>query len=175
MVFRDKKSISKAAIATLFTLNKESCELNVCPVVYIIVKGFILVGLLYVLALLIVLHDSLMVYGLLRMPNGRKHWYSLTVGILSVLGAVFSMWFLSWEILVISFAVCRLLLMIDTIVSTWNRNRSSMILPINLLMVAGSLSAYLSKHWWIFALSYFLFWVVTYLFARQKAYHNYPR
>ncbi|MEM6348226.1 MAG: hypothetical protein AAF927_30375 [Bacteroidota bacterium] len=115
-----------------------------------------------------------MIYGLLRIHNGRKPWYSITVGGLSILGAVFSMWFLSWEILVISFAVCRLLLMIDTIVSTWNRNRSSLILPINLLMVAGSFTAYLTKHWWIFALSYLLFWIGSYLVARQKAYNNYP-
>lgn len=116
-----------------------------------------------------------MVYGLLRMTNGHKHWYSLTVGTFSVLGAIFSMWFLSWEILVISFAVCRLLLMIETIVATWHQNRTSFILPINLLTVAGCFTAYLSKHWWIFALSYLLFWVASYLVARQKAYNNYQR
>ncbi|MEL6590804.1 MAG: hypothetical protein AAFP02_10255 [Bacteroidota bacterium] len=127
-----------------------------------------MVGLLYILALLIVLHDSLMLYGLLRLPNGRKHWYSLTVGAFSILGAIFSMWFLSWKLLVICFAVGRLLLMIDTIVSTWHHRSTSLILPVNLLMVAGCFTAYLSEHWWIFALSYALYWVASYLVARNR-------
>jgi hypothetical protein len=128
-----------------------------------------MVGLLYFLSVIIALHCGLMLLALARMGRGSRNWYSSILG-LAMIGTTFTaMWLGSWSVLALGFAVYRLLLMVETLIITWNRSRTPLILPVNFLMIAGAIVAYCTGVWLIFVVSYCLYWAFSYLAARYDA------
>lgn len=74
----------------------------------------------------------------------------------------------SWNWLIMSYVVYRLLIMLDTIIPSLRKRRSaSPLLPVNLFVVSGGLLAYMTQWWIIFMVSYAISWVWTLLVGRR--------
>mgnify|MGYP006272200963 CR=1 FL=1 len=125
-------------------------------------------GLLYFLALVVMYHNILLIIGLLRRPNPRQHTFSLAMEVGMIVFALGSMLAGHIELFVLGFACYRLGIMLEAAVLAFRYQRSvSPLLPVNLLMVAGAIVAYVTTWWWVFALSYLLFWLLSFFIGKK--------
>ncbi len=125
-------------------------------------------GLFYFLSMIILVHSGLMIFALLRMDQGSKNLYSICVGAAMILTALIAIALGSWNLLALGFALNCLLLMVETLIITWNRPGTPLIVPINLLMVTGAIVAFVSQIWLIFLLSYCLYWAASFLVSKYQ-------
>lgn len=125
-------------------------------------------GLLYFLGILIMAHCGLMIFALARMGQGKKNLYSICLGGAMIFTTLVAFGLSSWPTLVLGFAVYRLSLTLETLVLTWSRPRTPLVVPINLLMVAGAIVSFLTQIWLIFVISYCLYWAGTFLLSKYQ-------
>jgi hypothetical protein len=127
-----------------------------------------MIWILYLLSLVLIFHDCLLILGLSRINQHNKHTFSLIIATAMIAMAILSIAFQSWAILTFSYAVYRLLIMVDMIAPAIRAHRPpSPLLPVNLLIVSGAMLAYFFHWWLVFVGSYVIFWSLSLLVAKR--------
>ena len=125
-------------------------------------------GLLIVLALIILFHNALLIFNQLRQPPARRSVWVLLIEGLMASAAVLAMVQGLWEVLVLSFGVYRLILMGQSIWFSLQRRRClSYMVGVDALLIAGAIVCWTTGWWWLFAPSYVVFWVLSFIVAKR--------
>jgi hypothetical protein len=125
-------------------------------------------GLLYFLALVVIYHNILLMIGLLSRPDPKQHWLAIAMEVAMILLALGAMLSQQMPIFVLGFACYRLATMLESsLIALRQRKAASPLLPVNLLMVSGAFVAYFTEMWWLFVLSYALFWILSFVIGRK--------
>ena len=123
----------------------------------------------YMMVSLISFHCILMLWGLIRIGKGKKFFYSISIALSMLIMVILSVINdMHWEILSASYAAFRLLIVLETLVTSWRAERTPAVVPVDLLMVGGAMAAFASQLWWIFCVSYFLHWALTYILVQNQ-------
>ena len=124
--------------------------------------------ILYLFCAIIIFHDFLLIFGLLKAPETKKHLFSIFIGVAMILMAIVSIGLNSWNWLILSYVGYRLLVMLDTIIpAIRQQRRASPLLPVNLFVVSGGLLAYITQWWIVFMISYAVSWIWTLIVGRR--------
>ena len=129
---------------------------------------------LYCIALVIVFHNLLLIYGALHVLREKKAIVTVLTELTMIGIVILAILLQRWEILAIGFAIHRSWIAIDSFIQSTRHNKNpSLLLPVNLLAIAGALVAYITHIWLIFILTYGLFWLLTLFVGRKIMSRNY--
>ncbi|MEM7656400.1 MAG: hypothetical protein AAF399_09750 [Bacteroidota bacterium] len=127
-----------------------------------------MIWILYLLCVVLIFHDVLLLLGLFRLHPHHKQTFGIVISFAMIAMALTSMIFQSWGMLTLSYAVYRLLIMLDIIVpAIRNHQAPSPLLPVNLFVVTGGFLAYFFEWWMLFVGSYVIFWTMSFLVAKK--------
>lgn len=132
-------------------------------------------ALLHFLAVVVIYHNLLLIIGLSARPDRRQHLLSILLEVGMILLAVGAMVHGDLSIFVLAFGVYRLLAMLESAWMAIRQSKSlSPLLPVNLLVAASAFVAYFTACWWIFMISYLLFWVISFLLGKKLMQRQLP-
>ena len=118
--------------------------------------------LLLVLASLIILHAGFLIVGTIQFSQAHRQVPSLLAATTLIGVMVLAMITGSWPVVVLAFALYRCWIMIETLLLAPQVPPSALLLaPVNVLAVAGALTAYFTEVWLVFGLTYLAYWSLT--------------
>ncbi|RMG58842.1 MAG: hypothetical protein D6722_23110 [Bacteroidetes bacterium] len=127
-----------------------------------------MIFLLALLALLILFHESLLVFSLLQSARSQKAWLPIGSGIVMISVALVAIMLQSWYVLAIGFGLYRLWVLVDISLSAIRQQRPpSPLLPINAFMVVATSVALGLDSFWLFLGGYVLFWLSSLIVGRR--------
>lgn len=125
--------------------------------------------LLLVLASLILLHAGLFVIGIAHLGMLSRQLPSLISTGLLVGSVTVSMVWMRWDILILSFVIYQAWTMLESLLLQGKIQPSTLALaPVNLITIIGSMVAFFSGFWIIFAATYFFHWTLTLYIGRRQ-------
>ena len=124
--------------------------------------------LLLLLAFLILLQAGFFLIGMAQLNMlGKQIPSAIAAGLLST-GAVLSMMFANWELLVLSFVLYQAWTTIESLLLQGRISASSLVLaPVNLITIAGCMVAFFSGQWIVFGVTYFFHWTLTLVIGKR--------
>ncbi|WNJ18102.1 hypothetical protein [Pontibacter sp. G13] len=125
--------------------------------------------LLYLLLILIMLHNVLVIVGLSRVRMKPLVLLSIVEAAAMFLVASTSFATRNWLLLVWGFCVYRLAVMVELVGTAWyfTRKPSPLIWVNGMIVLIAGLSI-LTKSLWVFGIGYLLFWTLSYLTGRKQ-------
>ncbi len=134
-----------------------------------------MIGLLYFFALVIIFHNLLVLFSLLRREDSQRYGWSIFQEVAMMAAAVFAMIDGHWAVLVVGFGLYRFCLTLHAAISAWLHHRpASPVLLANLLMVVGAAVTFATQWWWLFPACYVVFWILSYILARKALHSHLP-
>ena len=129
---------------------------------------------LYCISLVIIFHNLLLIYGALHVLKEKKAILTVLTELTMIGIVLLAILLKHWEIMVVGFALHRSWISIESFIQSTRQQRyPSLLLPVNLIAVAGALISFLTGKWLIFILTYGFFWILTLFVGRKIMNRNY--
>ena len=129
---------------------------------------------LYCIALVIVFHNLLLIFGALHVLREKKAIVTVLTELTMIAIVILAILLQRWEIMAVGFALHRSWIAIDSFIQSTRQQRfPSLLLPINLMAIVGAMVAYITQYWLVFVLTYGLFWLLTLFVGRKILNRNY--
>ncbi|MEZ4850389.1 MAG: hypothetical protein R3B93_17615 [Bacteroidia bacterium] len=123
----------------------------------------------YILATIIALQHVFLIIGLGKLGLIKNNLVSVGISLIMIGANILAMAFQSWPILVMSFTFYCTAVFIELVYNgIAHKTSTSLQIPANLLMIIGSLFAFLTENWLFFGISYVVYWVLILLIARKR-------
>ena len=124
---------------------------------------------LYILAFFISFHHGIRIHGLKKFGILGKNIHSAIISVGMIAVNIAAMVMESWDMLVLGFAVYSTYEFFEMVWAGMKKKKPvTLLIPTNLLMIISSIVSYSTEIWWLFIISYCLFWTLTLFIGRKS-------